>query len=125
MLRSYASPIKVSVAMITYNHERYIAKALDNVLSQSTNFDYEVIIGEDFSTDNTRSIIIDYQKRYPDKFQLLLNDKNIGMHKNTAQVLRACRGQYVALLEGDDYWTSTHKLQLQVDFLDRHPECVA
>jgi glycosyltransferase involved in cell wall biosynthesis len=117
------SPIKVSVAMITYNHEEFIAKALDSVLMQRTNFDYEIVIGEDCSTDNTRNIIIDYQKRHPDKFRLLLNEKNLGMHRNAAQVHHACKGEYIALLEGDDYWTSPHKLQKQVDFLESHPEC--
>jgi glycosyltransferase involved in cell wall biosynthesis len=117
------SPIKVSVAMITYNHEKFIAKALDSVLMQETSFDYEIIIGEDRSIDDTRSIVIDYQKRYPAKIRLLLNEKNLGGNRNAAQVHRACTGSRVAWIEGDDYWTSPHKLQKQVDFLDGHPEC--
>jgi glycosyltransferase involved in cell wall biosynthesis len=117
------SQIKVSVAMITYNHEKYIAKALDGVLMQRTNFDYEIIIGEDCSTDNTRNIIVDYEKRYPGRFRLFLNEKNLSMHKNAGQVHGACNGKYVAVCEGDDYWTSPLKLQKQVDFLDSHPEC--
>jgi len=116
-------PVKVSVAMITYNHEEFIAQALDGVLIQSTNFDYEIVIGEDCSTDNTRNIILDYEKRYPGRFHLLLNEQNLGAHANAVQVHGACRGEYIALLEGDDYWTSPHKLQKQVDFLDSHPEC--
>lgn len=115
--------MKVSVAMVTYNHEPYIAKALDSVLMQKTGFDYEIVIGEDCSTDGTRAIIIDYQHRYPDKFRLLLNDKNLGMHKNADQIINACRGDYIAMLDGDDYWTSPHKLQKQFDFLESHPEC--
>jgi glycosyltransferase involved in cell wall biosynthesis len=115
--------MKVSVAMVTYNHEKFIAKALDSVLMQSTNFDYEIVIGEDCSTDNTRSILLDYQKRHPGKFRLLLHEKNLGMHLNGAQTLDACKGEYIAMLDGDDYWTSPEKLQKQVDFLDSHPAC--
>jgi len=116
--------MKVSVQMVTYNHEEFIAKAIDSILMQRTSFDYEIVIGEDCSTDNTRNIIIDFQKRYPDKIRLLLNEKNLGMHRNGVQTLQACKGEYVAILEGDDYWTSPDKLQKQVDFLDNHPECV-
>ena len=115
--------MKVSVAMITYNHEEFIAKALDSVLMQETNFDYEIVVGEDCSTDNTRNILIGYQERYPDKFRLFLNEKNLGAHRNFVQVHQACQGKYIALLEGDDYWTSPQKLQKQADFLDIHPEC--
>lgn len=115
--------MKVSVTMVTYNHEEFIAKAIDSILMQNTNFDYEIVIGEDYSTDNTRNIIIDYNKRYPKKFRLLLNETNLGMHRNGAQTFQACTGKYIAMLEGDDYWTSPEKLQKQVDFLDGHPEC--
>lgn len=115
--------MKVSIAMVTYNHEQYIAKALDSVLMQKTNFDYEIVIGEDCSTDGTRAIVIDYQHRYPDIFRLLLNGKNLGMHKNADQTINACKGEYVAMLDGDDYWTSPHKLQKQVDFFESHLEC--
>ncbi|ABQ26527.1 glycosyltransferase [Geotalea uraniireducens] len=116
--------MKVSVAMITYNHEEFIAKAIDSVMMQRTNFDYEIVIGEDCSTDNTRNIVSDYQKKYPDKFRLLLNEKNIGANRNAEQTFGSCTGEYVAVLDGDDYWTSPYKLQKQVDFLDNHPECV-
>lgn len=115
--------MKVSVAMITYNHEEFIAKAIDSVLMQRTNFDYEIVIGEDCSTDNTRDIVTDYQKRYPDKFRLLLNEKNLGPFRNAKQTYESCQGTYVAVLDGDDYWTSPEKLQKQVDYLDNHPEC--
>jgi len=116
--------MKVSVSMITYNHEKFIAKALDSILMQRTNFDYEIVVGEDCSTDNTRNILLGYQERFPDKLRLFLNEQNIGMHRNNEQTLESCKGEYVAILEGDDYWTSPDKLQKQVDFLDKHPECV-
>lgn len=109
--------------MITYNHQEFIAKALDSILMQKTNFDYEIVIGEDCSTDKTRDIVIDYRDRYPDKFRLLLNGKNLGMYRNSKQTFESCKGKYIAMLEGDDYWTSPDKLQKQVDFLDNHHEC--
>lgn len=115
--------MKVSVKMITYNQEKFIAQAIDSILMQKVNFDYEIVIGEDCSTDKTRDIVIDYRQRYPDKIRLLLNEKNLGMHPNSVQAYKACRGELVALLEGDDYWTSLYKLQKQVDFMAAHPEC--
>jgi len=117
--------MKVSVCIVTYNHEKFIAKALDGVLMQRTGFDFEIVVGEDCSTDNTRAILMEYQNRHPAMFRLLLNEKNLGAHKNIEAAMRACRGEYVAVLDGDDYWTSPDKLQKQVDFLDRHPECPA
>jgi len=115
--------MKVSVLMVTYNHEQFIAQAVESVLAQETSFDYELVIGEDCSTDGTRAILVGLQQQHPDKVRLLLNENNLGMHKNLAQTLLACRGEYVAMLDGDDYWTSPHKLQREVDFLDGHPEC--
>ena len=109
--------------MITYNHEKYIGQAIDSVLIQETDFDYELVIGEDCSTDNTRAIVTEYQKQYPDKIRLLLPQKNLGAHENTRQTLAACCGEYTAYLEGDDYWTDSLKLQKQVDYLEAHPEC--
>lgn len=115
--------MKLSVFIVTYNHERYIAQTLDSVLMQEVDFDYEIIVGEDCSTDNTRNILLEYQKKYPHKFKLLLHDKNQGACENFIQSFKACNGDYMAYLEGDDFWTSPHKLQKQVDFLDAHPEC--
>jgi len=116
---------KVSVLMITYNHERFIAQAIASALMQQTDFDYEIVIGEDCSTDRTREIVKAFQRQYPERIRLLLPVQNLGVNENLAQTLRACRGQYVAILEGDDYWISCHKLQKQADFLDAHPECTS
>jgi len=109
--------------MITYNQEKTIAQAIESVLTQEVNFEYEIVVGEDCSTDNTRDIVIQYQKRYPDKFHVLLNERNLGAIRNDAQVYKACQGNYIAGLEGDDYWTSPHKLQKQAEFLDKNPKC--
>jgi glycosyltransferase involved in cell wall biosynthesis len=114
----------VSVCMITYNHEKYIAQAIDSVLMQKTNFDYEIVIGEDCSTDKTREIVLEYKAKYPDKIKLLLQEKNVGMMQNFIDTLKTCTGKYIALLEGDDYWTDPYKLQKQVDILEAHPEYV-
>lgn len=113
---------KVSVLMVTYNHENYIAQAIESILIQETNFQYEVVIGEDYSTDKTREIIEDYVQENPIKIRAIFNNKNLGMQKNFLKVLGACHGEYVAFLEGDDYWTNPHKLQKQVDFLENNPD---
>ncbi|QLE51297.1 glycosyltransferase [Nostoc sp. C057] len=114
--------MKLSVLILAYNHEKFIIQALDSVLMQQVDFDYEIVIGEDCSTDNTRDILVGYQQEHPEKIRLLLPEKNLGMHDNFIQTFKACRGKYIALLEGDDYWTSPEKLQKQVDFLDTHTD---
>jgi len=110
--------------MITYNHEKFIAQALDSILMQKTNFRYEIVVGEDCSTDLTRAIVLEYQQKYPEKFKLLLHEKNIGMTANVIETLNACSGKYIALCEGDDYWTDPLKLQKQVDFLEKNEEYI-
>ena len=116
-------PIKLSVMMVTYNQERYIEQAINSALMQRTNFPFEIVIGEDCSRDRTREICQRIAAEHPDKIRLLLREKNLGMHENHRQTHFACRGQYIAMLEGDDFWTHPDKLQRQVDFLDAHPEC--
>jgi glycosyltransferase involved in cell wall biosynthesis len=114
--------MKVSVLIVTYNQECYIGQAIESVLAQKVNFDYEIIIGDDCSTDGTRSLITEFQRLRPDRIKAILRDRNIGANRNFAGVAAASRGQYAAFLEGDDYWTATDKLQKQVDFLDAHPD---
>lgn len=115
---------KVSVGVITYNHEKYVARMLDSLLSQQTDFEYEIIVGDDLSKDNTRAILREYQQRYPEQIRLLLHDKNLGNNGrfNALKVFAAARGEYIAQFDGDDYVTSPHKLQRQADLLDAHPE---
>jgi len=112
----------VSVNMLTYNHEKYIAQAIEGVMMQVTTFPFELIIGEDCSTDNTRKICKEYQVKYPDKIHLLLPEKNLGMQANSIVTLNACTGKYIAICEGDDYWTDPLKLQKQVDFLETNKD---
>lgn len=112
----------VSVQMITYNQEPYIAQAIEGVLMQKTDLPFELIIGEDCSTDHTRTIVLDYQKKYPGLIRVITSDNNVGMMNNSLRTMVACRGKYIALCEGDDYWTDPCKLQKQVDFLEANPE---
>ena len=119
---------KLSVLIVTYNHVPFIAEALEGALRQQVDFPYEIVVGEDRSTDGTTEIVLDYQKRYPDKIRVLLASENFGQYTgngrfNFIRTLRACRGEYVAFLEGDDYWTDPQKLQLQVEYLDQNSGC--
>jgi glycosyltransferase involved in cell wall biosynthesis len=109
----------VSVAMLTYNHEKYIYQAIESALSQSTNFEFEIVIGEDFSIDSTRNICKEFKKKYPEKIILLENTTNLGLVKNYQKVFNACKGKYVAILEGDDFWHDKYKLQKQIDILEK------
>ena len=115
--------MKVSICTATYNQEKFIAQAIDSVINQKVNFDYELIIGEDFSTDGTRQIVLEYQKKFLDKIKLILNKENIGSKNNFNNVYNQCEGEYIAWLDGDDYWTDMNKLQIQADYLDNNPDC--
>ena len=119
-----SSEVKVSVMMVTYNHEKYLEQAILSVLNQNVDFKYELLIGEDCSTDHTRKIAIRYHQLYPEIIRLTLHNKNVGALKNEADLRRKCRGQYIAVLEGDDYWTNMDKLKSQVEFLDAHPKYI-
>lgn len=115
---------KLSVFMMVYNHEKYLKEALNGILEQKCNFDFEIVIGEDYSKDQSRNIIINYNEKFPGKFKLLLHKINIGAQKNQKAVLENCTGKFIALCEGDDYWTDPLKLQKQVDFLETNPDYV-
>ncbi|MFW6275153.1 MAG: glycosyltransferase [bacterium] len=120
----------VSVCVQTYQHAKYIEQCLDGILMQKTSFPFEVLLGEDESTDGTREICIEYAKKHPDKIRLILHRREnvikIGGQPtgrfNLLYNLKEARGKYIALCEGDDYWTDPYKLQKQVDFLEGNPE---
>ncbi|MCB0628215.1 MAG: glycosyltransferase [Saprospiraceae bacterium] len=116
--------MKVTVILLTYLHEHYIEQALESVLGQQTDFDFEITIIEDCSPDRTREIVQEYARKYPDKISLRLPPHNRNDNLEWMKAIETARGQYIALLDGDDYWTSPHKLQKQVDFLDQHTDCV-
>lgn len=108
----------ISVCMITYNHGDYIKSAIEGVLNQKCNFNIELVISDDCSTDLTRDFCIKYKEKYPTQIRLLLPESNLGMQGNFHKALSACTGKYIAICEGDDYWTDTLKLQKQIDFLE-------
>ena len=113
---------KLTVICITYNHEKYIEEAIDSMLMQETNFPFEIIIGEDCSPDSTKNILIKYTEKYPLIIKSILRDENVGAFKNEEECILLANGEYIAFLEGDDFWIDKLKLQKQVDFLDKNPE---
>jgi glycosyltransferase involved in cell wall biosynthesis len=112
----------VTVSMTTFNHEKYIRQALESVLMQQVNFQFEILIKEDCSTDETRNILLEYQQKHPHIFRLWLTNENLYSKGVKVGLVKHCRGKYIARLEGDDYWTDHQKLQKQVDYLDAHPD---
>ena len=116
----------VSVCMVSYNQEKYIGLALDSILSQKCNFKYEVLIGDDLSSDKTRDILKQYAAKCPDVIFPMLHEKNLGYQGqvNFTRVLEACKGKYIAVLEGDDVWADDHKLQKQFDFMEQNPDFI-
>lgn len=114
--------MKLSVFIVTYNQERYIRQCLESVVAQKVNFDYEVIIGDDCSTDGTGAICDEFASKYP-QIHVYHHPKNLGLLGNWEFVMNKCQGEYIAIVEGDDYWIDEHKLQTQVDYLDVHPDC--
>lgn len=115
----------VSVWIVAYNHERFIRQCLESVMMQQTDFDFDVIIGEDCSTDNTRAIIKEFEARYPNIIKPIYHDKNVGAYRNAYEYCYPrLAGKYIACLEADDYWTHKHKLQMQVHALENDKAAV-
>ena len=116
--------IKVSVTIFTYNQEKFIAQAIEGALNQTTDFEYEILVGDDFSTDRTRAIVLEYQQKYPDLVKPVFHPRNLGQNGlfNAIETTNQARGKYVATTDGDDYWTDPTKLQKQADFMDNHPD---
>ena len=117
---------KVSVCMLAYNNHSYTLQAIESILMQNVNFDVELIIGEDASTDCVRDVIkkyAGYASRHIN-VQCYFNDKNVGLTKNLSNTIARCKGEYIAYLDNDDYWIDKNKLQKQVDFLDAHQKYV-
>jgi glycosyltransferase involved in cell wall biosynthesis len=114
--------MKLSVLQVTYNHEAFIEQSVRSVLAQKTNFDFEIVIGEDCSTDRTRTILDRLVKENPGQIRVIRREQNIGMQANFIDTYSRCTGTYLAILDGDDFWTDPTKLQKQVDWLDAHPD---
>ncbi len=121
------SDIILSIYVATYNHENYIARALDSILMQKTKYKFEVLIGEDASTDSTKEILKEYESKYPDFFTIYYREKNMYNTdcNNSLDLKRRCTGKYMIALEGDDFWTDENKIEKQIDFLETHPQYIA
>lgn len=117
-----AKKLKASIISISYNHEKYIQQTLNSFAMQKANFNYEIIIGDDCSSDNTQAIIREFEKQYHGKMTAILRKQNIGISANLFDVLKKAKGDYIFICEGDDYWIDENKLQTQVDFLEKHTE---
>ncbi|MFV8378268.1 glycosyltransferase [Flavobacterium sp. LB3R33] len=115
--------ITVSIFILTYNQEQFIAQTIESILLQKTNFSFQLVIGEDCSTDATRIICEKYARDFGGKIKLLPSlKKNIGLIANYMRTIKECDGKYIAICDGDDYWIDENKLQKQVDFLDKNPD---
>ncbi|MBI5075483.1 MAG: glycosyltransferase [Nitrospirae bacterium] len=112
----------LSVCLITYNHAKYIREAIDGVLMQKVNFTWELIVADDFSTDGTREIVLEYARNYPAFIKLILQERNVGAAQNWMDLMAAPSGKYIAYFEGDDFWTDPSKLQRQVDALENNTD---
>lgn len=111
----------VSVVIPSYNRANTVSQTIDCILNQQCNFDFEIIIGDDCSTDNAREVLLEYQEKYPQNIVLLFHNQNIGLGANWATCVKECRGKYICNCDNDDYWHNQEKLQLQVDFMESHP----
>jgi glycosyltransferase involved in cell wall biosynthesis len=114
----------LSVCLITYNHKKYIRQAIEGVLMQKVDFEWELIIADDFSTDGTREIVLEYKEKYPCFIKLILQENNVGAAKNWMDLISAPKSKYIAYFEGDDYWTNPLKLQKQLNFLEANSDYV-
>jgi glycosyltransferase involved in cell wall biosynthesis len=128
MMHPVEQPL-VSVCIQTYQHAAYIRECIESALAQQANFPFEIIIGEDDSTDGTREICRQYENHpqvrlflRAEKDKIYINGRKTGRF-NFIENIKAARGKYIALLDGDDYWTDTNKLQVQADFMEANPDC--
>ncbi len=112
----------LSICCVTYNQEKYIAQAIESFLMQKTSFPLEILVSDDASTDSTAQIVQNYANANPDRLKAILHSKNMGPGENFVDNLCLAQGKYIALCEGDDYWTDPLKLQKQVDYLEQHPD---
>jgi glycosyltransferase involved in cell wall biosynthesis len=108
----------VSVFLITYNHEKFVSQAIESVLKQKVNFEFEIVIGVDLSSDRTGEICLDYEAKFPNCIRVLIASERLGMQRNALRIFNECNAKYVAFLDGDDFWVDDEKLQVQVDFLE-------
>ena len=119
-----ASTTVISICIFSYNYEQYIAEAIESALSQQMNVPFEIVIGDDLSTDSTRDIILQYKEKYPYLIKLSFNEKNLGGTYNWVNTINQCKGKYIALMDGDDYFSRVDKCQRQYDLLEADSKAV-
>jgi glycosyltransferase involved in cell wall biosynthesis len=113
----------VSISTMTKNLEDIIADGFDSWLAQKTTFEFEIVLSDDYSTDNTVSVVEDIARTHPGKIKILTTDRPLGLGKNWVKCMRACSGKYIAFCDGDDLWTDPLKLQKQIDYMEANPDC--
>lgn len=112
----------ISITCATYNHQDYISNTLDGFMMQKTKYPFEIIIGDDCSSDDTMKIIQKYKEHYPNIIKVISWSENVGAMKNWITLLKHCKGKYIAHCDGDDYWDDDTKLQIQADYLEEHTD---
>jgi glycosyltransferase involved in cell wall biosynthesis len=122
--KDFHKDVLVSVVMLAFNHEKYIHQSINSIICQQTNFQFEIIIGEDCSSDRTKEICLEFQRKYPEKIKLILHETNQGLIGNYKAVLNESRGKYIAVCACDDYWTDENKLQKHFDYLEKNSDVV-
>ncbi len=115
--------ILISVVIPSYNRADTVGQTIDSILAQKVDADVEIVIGDDCSTDNAREVLLKYKEQHPDIIKLLFHEQNMGLGANWAICVKACKGKYICNCDNDDYWHNVHKLQIQLDYMESHPEC--
>ena len=113
----------ISVIIPSYNRANTVGQTIDSIVAQKVDADIEIVIGDDCSTDNAREVLLAYKEKYPDIIRLIFHEQNVGLGANWATCVKACRGKYICNCDNDDYWHNEHKLQIQLDYMESHPEC--
>lgn len=119
--KSDASTYKVNICLTVYNKEKYLKQSLDSLLSQRTNFEYQIVAGDDCSKDSSREILKEYEAKYPNRIKLVFHENNKGVNENRNILFKSCNAPYLAICDADDYWIDENALQKKVDFLENHP----
>ena len=114
--------ILISVVIPSYNRAETVGQTIESILVQKVDADLEIVIGDDCSTDNAREVLLKYKEQHPDVIRLLFHEKNLGLGANWATCVKACRGKYICNCDNDDYWHNERKLQIQLDYMESHPE---
>lgn len=114
--------VLISTIIPSYNRADTVGQTIDSILAQEVDADMEIVIGDDCSTDNAREVLLAYKEKYPDIIRLIFHEQNVGLGANWATCVKACRGKYICNCDNDDYWHNVHKLQIQLDYMESHPE---